>query len=253
MNQRDMTFRAHFEELRKRLIFSALFLVVGLGVGFFLAPTVVEYLQSIPEAQDFPMNAFQLTDPLRVYINFAFFISIILVLPVILYQVWAFIAPGLAEKERKITLSYIPIATVLFLGGIAFSFYVLLPYIMDFLGDLAERLNITEQYGINEYFSFLFRLTLPFGFIFQLPVVVMFLTRLGLITPMFLTRIRKYAYFALLVIAAFITPPELVSHLIVTVPLFLLYELSVVISRYAFRKRMREDAARQREMAENQM
>ncbi|MBB6451014.1 sec-independent protein translocase protein TatC [Geomicrobium halophilum] len=252
MKPRDMTFLAHFEELRKRLIIIAIFLVLGLVIGFFLAPTVIDYLQSIPEAEDFPMNAFQLTDPLQVYINFAFFISIILILPVIFYQLWAFISPGLAEKERKVTLSYIPMATVLFLAGIAFSYYVLLPYIMSFLGTLAERLNITEQYGINEYFSFLFRLTLPFGFLFQLPVAVMFFTRLGLMTPMLLHRIRKYAYFGLLVVAGFITPPELVTHLMVTLPLFLLYELSVVISRYAYRKRMKEEAARQRAMVESQ-
>ncbi|AXF57402.1 twin-arginine translocase subunit TatC [Salicibibacter kimchii] len=251
MKQREMPFLAHFEELRKRFIFIAIFLVIGLGAGFFLAPPVIAYLQSIPEAQDFPMNAFQLTDPLRVYVNFAFFIAIIIILPVIFYQLWAFIAPGLAEKERKVTLSYIPVAMVLFLGGLAFSYYVLLPYFMAFLGNIAERLNITEQYGINEYFSFLFGITLPFGFLFQLPVVVMFLTRLGLITPNLLQRIRKYAYFVLLVIAGFITPPDLGSHLIVTVPLFLLYELSVVISRYAFRKRMKEEVARQKEMVTN--
>src|SRR5699024_10624073 len=102
---------------------------------------------------------------------------------------------------------------------------------IHFLSELSERLNVTEQYGVNEYFSFLLRITIPFGFLFQLPVVVMFLTRLGLVTPMFLSSIRKYSYFGLLVIAGFITPPDLVSHLMVTVPLFLLYEISIWISK----------------------
>ncbi|GAK13590.1 twin-arginine translocase subunit TatC [Geomicrobium sp. JCM 19039] len=251
MKQQDMTFLAHFEELRKRLIIVAIYLVVGMAGGFLAAPTVIEYLQNIPQAQDFPMNAFQLTDPLQVYINFAFVIGLILIVPVIWYQMWAFVSPGLADKEKKITLSYIPLAVLLFLGGIAFSYYILIPYLLEFLASIGDRLNITEQYGIKEYFSFLFRLTIPFGFLFQLPVLIMFLTRLGLITPMFLHRIRKYAYFALIVIAAFITPPELISHLMVTVPLLLLYELSLVISRAVYKKRLKEEAEAQRQMAES--
>ncbi|EZH64527.1 preprotein translocase subunit TatC [Bacillaceae bacterium JMAK1] len=250
-NQRDMPFLAHFEELRKRVITTAIFLVIGMIGGFLMAPTVIEYLQNIPQAQDFPMNAFQLTDPLQVYINFAFVIGLIIIVPVILYQTWAFIAPGLGEKERKVTLSYIPFAIILFLGGIAFAYYILVPYLLEFLANIGETLNITEQYGIKEYFSFLFRLTIPFGFLFQLPVLIMFLTRLGLITPMFLHKIRKYAYFGLLIVAAFITPPELVSHIMVTVPLLLLYELSLVISRAVYRKRLKEEAEAQREMADN--
>src|SRR5690606_18709476 len=92
--------------------------------------------------------------------------------------------------------------------------------------------------GINEYFQFLFQLTVPFGILFQLPVVVMFLTRLGIVTPMFLVQIRKYVYFVLLVIAAFITPPDILSHMMVTVPMLILYEISIFISRAAYKKRM---------------
>ncbi|MGB8000896.1 MAG: twin-arginine translocase subunit TatC, partial [Anaerobacillus sp.] len=100
------------------------------------------------------------------------------------------------------------------------------------------------------YFSFLFQLTLPFGFVFQLPVIVLFFTRLGMLNPAMLVQIRKYAYFVLLVIAGMITPPEIISHLMVTVPLLLLYEFSIIVSRYGYRKRLQAEAKRILEEAE---
>ncbi len=110
-------------------------------------------------------------------------------------------------------------------------------------------MNITEQYGINEYFTFLFKLTIPFGFLFQLPVVVMFLTRLGIVTPAYLRKIRKIAYFVLLVIAGFITPPELLSHVMVTLPLFLLYEISIIISRISYKKVLKAEQEKMEQWA----
>lgn len=231
-----MSVMDHIVELRKRIIVVLSFLAVALIAGFFLAGPLITYLQSTPTAQDLPMNAFKMTDPLRVYMTFAFACSLILVFPVILYQLWAFVSPGLHENERKVTLSYIPLAFILFLSGLAFAYFILFPFIIQFMSSLAERLNITEQYGINEYFSFLLQITLPFGLLFQMPVVVMFLTRLGLVTPQLLRKIRKYAYFVLLVIAALITPPEIVSHLMVTIPLLFLYEVSIWISSLTYRK-----------------
>lgn len=239
MEQKEMTVMDHIGELRKRIIIVLVFFLIALIGGFFLARPLVLFLQSAPEAQNIPMNAFKLTDPFKVYFQFASLTAIILTSPVALYQLWAFVSPGLYENERKITLAYIPVSVVLFLGGLAFSYFILFPFVIEFVGILAHMLHINEMYGINEYFSFLFQLTLPFGFLFQLPIIIMFLTRLGLITPMMLVKVRKYAYFVLLVIAGFITPPELLSHLMVTFPLLLLYELSIVISRFAYKKALK--------------
>jgi sec-independent protein translocase protein TatC len=239
MEARDMSVMDHIGELRRRIMIVVAFFLIALIAGFFLATPLITYLQNAPTAQDLPMNAFKMTDSIRIFMTFAFASALIIIFPVILYQLWAFIRPGLHENEQKATLAYIPIAFILFLTGIAFSYFILFPFIIQFMSDLAERLNITEQYGINEYFSFLFQITLPFGLLFQLPVVVMFLTRLGLITPSFLSSVRKLAYFLLLVIAGFITPPELLSHLMVTLPLLLLYEFSIWVSRLTYRKVLR--------------
>lgn len=244
MKEQDMSIWGHLEELRRRLFVVLAFFIVALITGFFISSPLITLLQQAPEARDLPMNAFKMTDPLRIFMTFTFAIGLVLIFPVVLYQLWAFVKPGLHEKEQKATLAYIPIAFVLFLVGVAFAYFVLFPFILSFMSTMADRLNITEQYGINEYFAFLFQLILPFGALFQLPVVVMFLTRIGLLTPDFLRTIRKYAYFLLLVIAGFITPPDLFSHLMVTVPLLLLYEFSIWLSKLTYRKyKLTEDVA----------
>lgn len=235
-DSKEMSIYDHIGELRKRIIIVAVFFVIATIGGFFLAEPIIVFLQQADEAKELTMNAFSLTDPIKIYMQFAFLLALIITAPVILYQLWSFISPGLYEKERRVTLSYIPISVILFIGGIAFSYFILFPFVIDFMTRISERLTVNQVIGINEYFQFLFKITIPFGILFQLPVVVMFLTRLGIVTPMFLAKIRKYAYFVLLVIAAFITPPELISHLMVTIPMFILYEISIFISKLTYKK-----------------
>ncbi|MBD8070702.1 twin-arginine translocase subunit TatC [Bacillus sp. PS06] len=236
MTEKEMSIYDHIGELRKRLIFVVVFFFFAMVGSFFLAEPAIVFLQQADEAKELTMNAFRLTDPIKIYMQFAFVIAFVITSPWILFQLWAFISPGLYEKERKVTLSYIPISVGLFLVGLSFSYFILFPFVVNFMGRLAVRLDIQQVIGINEYFQFLLQLTLPFGFLFQLPVVVMFLTRLGIVTPMFLVKIRKFAYFILLVIGGLITPPELLSHLMVTIPLLGLYEVSIIVSRGAYRK-----------------
>ncbi|MFD1863228.1 twin-arginine translocase subunit TatC [Planococcus chinensis] len=236
MNQKDMTLVEHIGELRKRLTIIAVFFILALILSFFLAEPLIRYLQFTEEAKNLTLNAFKITDPIKIYMQVMTILAVILTSPVIMYQFWAFISPGLHDKERTATLSYIPFALLLFFSGLAFSYFVLFPYVIGFMLNISDNLDIQETIGINEYFQFLFQITLPFGFIFQLPVLMLFLTRLGIITPMLMAKYRKYAYFVLITIAAFITPPDIVSHMMVTVPLLLLYEFSIVIARIGYRK-----------------
>ena len=236
MKIEEMSVIEHITELRKRLILIVVFFFIAVIGGFLLSRPIIVYLQHTDEAKNLTLNAFNLTDPLMVYMQFAFIIALIITSPLILYQLWSFVSPGLYEKERKVTLSYIPISIGLFLLGVSFAYFLLFPFVVDFMERISNDLEINQVIGINQYFTFLLQLTVPFGLLFQLPVVVMFLTRLGIVTPMFLSKVRKYAYLVLLVIAAFITPPELTSHLMVSVPLFILYEISIWVSRIAYRK-----------------
>ncbi len=236
MPENDMTLIEHIGELRKRLTILVVFFVLAIIISFFLAQPLIQYLQYTEEAKNLTLNAFKVTDPLKIFMQVTMVLALIMTSPLIMYQFWAFISPGLLDKERRATLSYIPFSVLLFLGGIAFAYLILFPYVIGFMLTISDNMNIQETIGINEYFQFLFQITLPFGLIFQLPVVMLFLTRLGIITPMLMTKYRKYAYLGLVIIAAFITPPDIVSHMIVTLPLIILYEFSVLIAKVGYRK-----------------
>ncbi len=252
MNDKNLTIIEHIDEFRKRLIVLVVFFVVAVLGSFFLAKPLIQFLQIDGEVKNITLNAFNVIDPIVIYLKVIIFIAIIIISPVIMYQFWAFISPGLHERERRVTLSYIPFSFLLTIGGIAFSYFVLLPYVMRFMMNLSTDLGIVQTIGINEYFGFLFQLTIPFAIVFQLPVVLLFLTRLGLLNPVVLVKIRKFAYFGLFVVAAFITPPDIVSHLFVTVPLFLLYEVSIIISRFGYRKYLKSEQQRQIEEAQDE-
>jgi sec-independent protein translocase protein TatC len=235
MEERQMSVYDHINELRKKIIIVVGFFIVSLIGGLFLAKPLIKLMQ-VEVAKEITLNAFRLTDPIKIYMEIAFILAVIVTVPLALYQLWSFVSPGLYEKERKVTLMYIPVSVLLFLVGISFSYFIVFPFIIEFMGRLATDLGIVEVYGINEYFSFLLQIVLPFGFLFQLPVIIMFFTRLGIVTPMFLSSVRRYAYFVLLVVGGLITPPEVLSHIMVTIPLILLYEVSIVISKVAYRK-----------------
>ena len=237
----EREFTEHFDELRKRILIVMYFFVAALFVGFFFSKPLIYRMQNAPWTENIQMHAFQVTDPLRIYLVVIVIIAFIIILPVILYQLWAFIAPGLYEKERKVTLSYIPIAMVLLLLGMSFAYFIVVPYIIGFTFDLSFEMGMETTIGINEYFAFLFRTVLPFGVIFQLPVIVLFLTQLGIITPMFLKKNRKYAYFIMFVLAALIAPPDLMTHLLLTVPMIILYEISIYVSKIGYRRYLKAE------------
>lgn len=245
MKDKNLTIVEHIDEIRKRLMVIVVFFVVAVAGAFFVAKPLIQFLQYDGEAENITLNAFNVLDPVIIYMKVVIFIAVIVISPILMYQLWAFISPGLYETERRATLNYIPYTFLLMIGGIAFSYFILLPYVMKFMMRLSDDLDIIQTIGINEYFTFLFQLLIPFGIIFQLPIVLLFFARLGILNPKTLVKVRKYAYFTLFVIAAFITPPDLLSHLFVTVPLFILYEISIFISRFGYRKYVKGEQQRQ--------
>src|SRR5699024_3605903 len=125
-------FTEHLEELRKRLLIVMYFFIAALVVGFFLSKPMIYQMQNATWAREIQMHAFQVTDPLKIYLVVIIMIGFVIILPVIMYQLWAFISPGLHSNERKLTLSYIPIVFVLMLFGMAFGYFILVPYVIDF-------------------------------------------------------------------------------------------------------------------------
>lgn len=250
MNPKELTIIEHIEELRSRLVVTAFFFILALVGSFFLTEPIIKFIQNSDEATQFTLNAFTPTDPLAVFLKVMFIVAFVFTSPILLYQLWSFITPGLLETERKATLKYIPYSFLLFLLGIAFSYFVLFPYVMHFMMSLSNDLEIQQTIGINEFFSFLLTLTLPFGIVFQLPVVTLFLARIGVLNPMLMVKFRKYSYFVLFVLAAVLAPPDFVSNLIVAIPLFILYEVSIIISKVGYKKYLLAEEQRQQEERE---
>jgi sec-independent protein translocase protein TatC len=247
---RDMTMVEHLTELRKRIIWVLVVFVVALVVGLFYAGPIIRYLQSNPIAEEIPLDSlasFSPSDALRVYMQFGFLIGVVVTIPVALYHIWRFVSPGLHVDERRSALRFIPAAFLLFILGILFGYYIVLPMVIQFLVGFTAEVGSQPIYGIAEYFGFMFNMVIPFGFLFELPVVVMFLTRLRILNPVRLAKMRRFAYFILAVVAITITPPEIVSDIMVTIPLLLLYEVSVWLSRIVYRKQLAEEEAWQQD------
>ncbi|KXT74568.1 Twin-arginine translocation protein TatC [Streptococcus sp. DD10] len=159
-----------------------------------------------------------------------------LTLPITVFQIWQFVKPALREGEAGAVLFYVPASFSCFVIGLLFGFYFVSPAILQVLLSLGDGLFETQLTAHN-YLTFLLHTTVPIAVLFELPVIVSFLTSIGLLTPVFLTHYRRYAYFILLVLAVVLTPADFISDLAMTVPLILLYELSVFLSKLIYKKK----------------
>ena len=156
-------------------------------------------------------------------------------------QIWLFVKPGLHPNEQKMTIMYIPVLSILFLAGLCFGYFIVMPFLFHFLTTIGNEMFNT-MFTTEKYFHFVLNLTVPFAVIFELPVVVMFLTSIGILTAEFLMKIRRYAYVALIIIASCISPPDFLSHSLVAVPLICIYEVSIALSKVVSkRKKKREE------------
>lgn len=244
----EMDLVQHLGELRKRIIWVVVVLVICMVAGFVIAKPIISYLKDA--ATDINLNAFSPWDAVRIYVNVAFIFSLVISLPFTLYQVWAFVKPGLKPKEQKASLAYVPFAFFMVLLGLSFGYFVVFPLAFLFTSTITASLDITETYGLSQYFSFMFNIILPLALIFQLPVVVMFLTKLKILNPKLLKKVRKFAYFILVVLGALVTPPDAITALIVAVPMILLYEFSVFLSKRVYSKQQETDLVWEEEYGE---
>ncbi|WP_433751623.1 twin-arginine translocase subunit TatC [Paenibacillus amylolyticus] len=237
----EMSITEHLRELRKRLIYVLIIFVLGLIAGFFVADPVYQYLTKAESAKGFVLHAFSFWDGIGIYMKIAGLFSLIITLPFTVYQIWKFVSPGLKPRERKATLKYVPYVFLLFLTGMAFSYYVIFPMALAFTTAITEKMGLVETYGMKQYFSFLFGIVLPVSLLFELPLLIMFLTGLRILNPIRLRKMRRVAYFVLIFIAVVITPPDFISDLLVMIPLLLLYEISVLLSAIVYRKQLAAD------------
>jgi sec-independent protein translocase protein TatC len=236
-NARVMTFWELLEELRSRLFKALLAVVAGLLIAYFFVPQVQAVLieEFFPgKGGEAPLAFLKPTEGFVVRLKLALVMGVILASPVVFYQFWRFVAPGLYPKEKHFIIPVVVTSTFSFLIGSAFSVFVL-PYATRFFLSFAVG-GIQNTWSFGSYVDFVVRLIIAFGVVFELPLVIYFLVRLGIVTPEFLRRQRRYAVIVFMVLAAVISPPDIFTMLVLAVPLMLLYEISIVIAVFA-RKR----------------
>jgi sec-independent protein translocase protein TatC len=222
-----LPFTDHLDELRHRLIIS----LVGVGLGFAVSYGFSQQLLLLLQ-RPMPTRLVFIapTEAFFVNLKVAFYAGLFLSVPLLLFQVWKFVAPGLYEHERRYSFPFLIISTILFLLGAIFAYAVILPIALHFLiaqgGELWQP-NIT----LSNYLSFCMRLILAAGLVFEFPVLMYFLAKVGVVTPEFLVKNRKYAVLLAFVIAAILTPPDVFSQVLLAVPLFLLFEVSIFVAK----------------------
>lgn len=225
---------AHLQELRNRLIWSFLAVVIGIGiVAVYSDDALILILNSAKQGREIQLVATALSETFMVQFRLAIYGGLVLAGPVVLYQLLAFILPGLHPNERRLLYVGLPASVLLFAGGWAFGWFVAVPLTKIFFFDVAAGVGVTQFITPQTYLNFVLGLCNPLGLAFQTPLLVFIVARLGLVSAPFLGRIRKYALLILLVIAAVLSPPDLVSMSVFFVPLYLLYEVSIVVARLA--------------------
>lgn len=225
---KEMSFLDHLEELRFRLI-KALASILILSIGaYFISDQIIEILTR-PIDEVFFMAP---TEAFAVRIKISLFAGLILALPVVLYQIWQFVVPGLYSHEARLVIPMVLLATLFFLFGVAFCFYLVLPVGIKFLMGFGTE-KMKPLIAVGRYISFVSWMMLSFGLVFELPIITFFLGRVGIIHSGLLRRWRRYAVISILVLAAAVTPsPDVFSQLMLAVPLYVLYEISIIVVRY---------------------
>lgn len=239
----------HLGELRKRLIYIMIVLAVGLVLGLTVAKPAYNYLMSQEPANTLTLHTFSLWDGIGMYMKIALVIALLITLPYMTYQLWAFVKPALKPIEQRSTLKYVPFALIMFLIGLSFSYFVVFPLAFDFTRTIAGHFNLEETYGIVQYFTFMFSILIPISLLFELPLMIMFLTAIRIVNPMRLRKMRRLAYFIMAAIGVLVTPPDFISDVLVIIPLIVLYEISLFLSGMVYKKQQLADAKREEALA----
>jgi sec-independent protein translocase protein TatC len=270
----EMSFLDHLEELRWHIVRSVGAVLILMVVAFVSAGWIFDNIIFAPAHTDFPtfrllcniaertgaeglcvkeipfkIQSRYMTGQFSMQFMSAFVIGLILAFPYVFWEIWRFVKPGLYVKERKYSRGAVAAVTFLFACGIGFGYYVLCPMSIWFFSTYSISEVIVNEFDITSYVQTIVALVFGSGLLFQLPVVIFFMTRIGLVTPKFLRKYRKHAIIIILILAAIITPPDPLSQTIIAVPLYLLYEISILISAIELRRKLKkeEELARQDE------
>ncbi|MBL8006250.1 MAG: twin-arginine translocase subunit TatC [Ignavibacteria bacterium] len=242
-NETEMTFIEHLEELRWRIIKSAAGIIIGGIIAGIFITRIMDDILLLPAAQTVPPLKLQNIKPFgqfSLYMEVIVFSGVILSLPNILFQIWKFIEPALKPSERKYISSIVLFSSVCFLAGVVFAYFVLLPTALSFFATVGSSI-IDNNIAVDEYFSFIISTMIAAGLVFELPMISFFLSKIGILKPEFMRKYRKHAVIIILIAAGILTPsPDVTSQLLLAGPLFVLYEISIIICRFSQKKNITE-------------
>ena len=241
-----MSFFDHLEELRRRILYSLLAIGIGMGVGLYYSGYAYDFLarpmNHALQTVNLGSNKMIFTSPLgpiRLYLSVGLYFGIVIALPFVLHQVWLFVAPGLYRHERRASFSFLVSSLFLFFAGTAFGYVVLLPITLEFL--LKVGANFTPLISINDYFDLVLVILLGLGIVFQLPILIFFLSLFGIVTPRFLLRNFRYAILLIAIVAAVVTPTtDPITMIVFMVPMIVLYAVGIGVSFLVGRKKTGE-------------
>jgi len=266
-NIKEMSFLNHLEELRWVLVRSSAAIVSMAVITYFFADYIFDSIIFGPTKIDFITYKFfcdashylgfadsicitelpfkiintEMEGQVNIFVWTCITAGFILAFPYILYQLWNFISPALYEKEKKNAKSFIFIASILFFIGVLFGYYVIVPMSVNFLATFSISKVIENNITVDSYVSMVKTAVIASGLFFELPIIIYFLTKLGLVNPSFLRKYRKYAIVIVLIVAAIVTPPDVVSQITVAIPMLLIYEASIFISVYVENKKKKNE------------
>jgi sec-independent protein translocase protein TatC len=239
-----MSFLEHLQELRFRLLHAAVAIVLGFVICISFAKRLFDFLSAplielLPKDSSLVFTA--LPDPFFMYLKVSFVAGLFIAIPYVLYQVWKFIAPGLYLKERKLALPFVVAATVLFYVGAVFAYFVVFPVVFKFFLGF-QSADLKPMISIKEYVSLIMKLMLAFGAIFETPIIIIFLGLLGIVDTALLKKGRRYFIVIAFVVGAILSPPDVISQILMGVPLLALYEVSIhILAAIEKRRTAREE------------
>ncbi|MDD5524951.1 MAG: twin-arginine translocase subunit TatC [Smithella sp.] len=243
--EHKMSLTEHLVELRKRLTNSLIALGIGFGVCYYYKDWIFDIVTR-PLTQVLPKNSYLvytgLTEAFFTYMKVAFFASLIITSPFILYQIWKFIVPGLLPKERKYVVPFVISSSLLFITGVLFGYFVALPPAFKFFVSFNNQ-YLQAMLSFKDYLSLFVTFLLGFGVSFELPIFMFFLAKLGIVNAKMLSKQRRYAILVIFVVAAILTPsPDALSQVLMAIPLMFLYEVSIFVVKFAEKKKVNAEA-----------
>ena len=234
MINKKMTLMEHFSELRRRFLWCVFMFLIAFLVGWYVSPYVQEFLTA-PLLKVWNGNLLYsgITDGLMIRLSLSVVVALLITLPVILWHIWAFVEPGLRKQEKNFIWPMLIASPVLFIVGAAFAFYILFPFVFVFFIEMNQSLPVPAVIlpAVRDYLTFAISLLKVFGIAFQLPIVMIFLNRIGVLRRSFVVSMRRYAIVLAVVVAAVLTPPDIVSQLLLALPMWGLFELSILFMR----------------------